>query len=324
MTTNGELKDLLSDCEHFTARELQAMNIDPPSFIVPGILPEGMSLLAAKPKVGKTMLAQNIAVAVASGTPALGEIPVQQGRVIFLALEGSTNGMQRRIDLMLEGEEAPDALHFVREFPALDKGGMNKLQEIVQCYPDTRLLIIDTFQHIRGTRRRQSAYEDDYEALLPLAKLCRDYDVSCLVIHHANKRQFGEFDVRYAPDLVSGTTGLTGAVDNVLVMQPGGASSTTLSITAREVESKEYRLSLDPDRALWIVDGEDWKQAKTPNRQRIVDAVSEADKPLGPKQIAERTGYDYDNLRVLLRKMLNAGELVQPEYGKYDVPPRPP
>jgi RecA-family ATPase len=39
---------------------------------VPGILPEGVNILAGRPKMGKSWAALNIAVAVASGGRALG------------------------------------------------------------------------------------------------------------------------------------------------------------------------------------------------------------------------------------------------------------
>ena len=56
----------------FSAAELQGRVFPPIKWIVPGILPEGLTLLAGKPKLGKSWLALDIAVAVASGGSVLG------------------------------------------------------------------------------------------------------------------------------------------------------------------------------------------------------------------------------------------------------------
>ncbi len=58
-------------------------------WVVPDLLPEGLTLLAAKPKLGKSWLALGLALAVASGGVALGKVPVNQGAVLYLALEDS-------------------------------------------------------------------------------------------------------------------------------------------------------------------------------------------------------------------------------------------
>jgi hypothetical protein len=47
--------------------DLLSQELPPARWIVPDILPEGVTLLAGKPKIGKTWLAQGLAVAVATG-----------------------------------------------------------------------------------------------------------------------------------------------------------------------------------------------------------------------------------------------------------------
>lgn len=184
----GIVPDPLENLTHFTARELQMMDLEPPSYLVEGIVPEGASLLVAKPKSGKTMFALNVAVAIATGRPAFGLIPVQQGRVLFLALEGAINDMQQRLNAMLEGSAAPDNLVFVREFDRLDRGGLDMLDRYYSRYPDLRLLVIDTFQQVRSISGPGNAYERDTMAMTPLASFSKDTGVSEMIIHHKNKR----------------------------------------------------------------------------------------------------------------------------------------
>src|SRR5215471_3418673 len=67
--------------------ELMRMELPPPRWAVPGLIPEGLTILASKPKVGKSFLAMGLAVAVGCGGRALGSIEVEQGDVLYLALE---------------------------------------------------------------------------------------------------------------------------------------------------------------------------------------------------------------------------------------------
>ena len=59
----------------FTLPELLARQLPPIQWAIPDILPEGLTLLAGKPKLGKSWLALAMALAVAAGGVALGHLP---------------------------------------------------------------------------------------------------------------------------------------------------------------------------------------------------------------------------------------------------------
>jgi hypothetical protein len=60
----------------YSAVELLATTFPEPRWAVPGILAEGLTFLAGAPKLGKSWLALNVSLAIASGGRALGQIPV--------------------------------------------------------------------------------------------------------------------------------------------------------------------------------------------------------------------------------------------------------
>jgi len=67
---------------------LDAQDFPPLSWVVPDLIPEGMSMLVGGPKIGKSFLSLSIALAVASGGRALGSVDVGKPRpVLLLALE---------------------------------------------------------------------------------------------------------------------------------------------------------------------------------------------------------------------------------------------
>ena len=82
----------------FSAHELGAMTFPPIKFAVPGLIPEGCSILAGRPKLGKSWLALDIALAVARGSYCLGDLQCEQGEVLYLALEDNKRRLRSRIE----------------------------------------------------------------------------------------------------------------------------------------------------------------------------------------------------------------------------------
>src|SRR5690606_17761005 len=76
----------------------------PVQWMIPNLLPEGLTMLAAKPKIGKSFLALNIAQAIACGGKALSKIDVEQGRVLYINVDSSEREFQKRVRNMLLGE----------------------------------------------------------------------------------------------------------------------------------------------------------------------------------------------------------------------------
>src|SRR6266403_4881186 len=78
------------------ADQLQVMKYEPVTLVIPPLIAEGVTLLAGKPKLGKSWLMLDIALGIASGTPALGNLPTLQGEVLGLFLEDSRRRLQSR------------------------------------------------------------------------------------------------------------------------------------------------------------------------------------------------------------------------------------
>jgi RecA-family ATPase len=66
---------------------LLSLELPPVSWAIPDILPAGVTILAGKPKLGKSWLALSLAEAIAAGGVAFGVKPVEKGKTLYLALE---------------------------------------------------------------------------------------------------------------------------------------------------------------------------------------------------------------------------------------------
>lgn len=139
----------------WSAAELGIIDFPPMRWAVDGILPEGLSLLVGAPKVGKSWLAMDIAVAVASGRSALGQKPVEQGPVLYLALEDNGRRLQSRLDVL--GCGLPPALALYTEW-GTGQDAVDEVRDWLSDHADARLVIVDTLARIKGrTDRTMSA-----------------------------------------------------------------------------------------------------------------------------------------------------------------------
>jgi hypothetical protein len=292
-----------------TATELMDKELPPVRWAVPGVLPEGVTILAGKPKMGKSWLALGLCVSVAAGGYALGKIAAECGGALYLGLEDQERRLQRRLKKILAGDAAPKGLEVAWSWPQLDEGGVEALRKYLEDHPDIRLVVIDTLKKIRPRESgSRGVYDLDYEALEPLLPIAAEFGVAILVVHHLRKMEAGD-----PLDMISGSTGLTGGVDGVLVLKRDrGKQDATLHIDGRDVEEPtELALRWDADIASWSLMGNAEEFRISNERRELLDALTSAGVPLAPKEIAERIDKPDGNVRKLLHGMRDDGQVVQ-------------
>ena len=131
------------------AAALVEKELPPVKWAVSGVLPEGVTILAGKPKMGKSWLGLGLCVSVAAGGYALGKIPAECGGALYLGLEDQERRLQRRLKKILAGDAAPGGLEVAWTWPRLDQGGVEALRTYLEDRPDIRLVVIDTLKKIR-------------------------------------------------------------------------------------------------------------------------------------------------------------------------------
>jgi DNA-binding transcriptional ArsR family regulator len=299
-----------------SAAELMAREIPPVRWIVPGIVPEGVALLAGKPKLGKSWLALGLCVAVAAGGVAFGTVHVEKGAALYLALEDNERRLQFRLTKILAGTEVPNRLHYSIECPRLDEGGVKAIEDWLRSRPDARLVVIDTLAKIRPRQRRgANTYQEDYEALEALLPLAARHNVAVLVVHHLRKMAAAD-----PLDEVNSSIGLTGGVDGVMILKRERTrADATLFVAGRDVdEEHEFALRWDQNTAGWTLVGSAKEYRISQERAAILDLLRRsAPEPLGPKAIAEALDKPYSSVTTLLQKLVRDGLVRSPRYGKY-------
>lgn len=218
--------------------ELMDMAYQPIRYTVQNILSQGLTILAGTPKTGKSFLALWLCLCVAKGEK-LWDFETTQGTVLYLCLEDNNARLQNRLYVM--ADDAPTNLFFCSESELLGKGLEEQIALFMEGHADTVLVVIDTFQCIRPTGADYS-YENDYKELHILKNLADRFQISILLIHHLRKQESGD-----AFHMISGTTGIQGAVDSCFVMteKERGSGKARLSILGRDIERRELELTKD-------------------------------------------------------------------------------
>lgn len=297
----------------FTAEELLMSDFPEPRFAVPNILAEGLNFLAGAPKLGKSWWAMGIAIAVASGGRALGQVPVERGEVLYLALEDSPRRLKSRLEKMLVGDPAPEGLYFETEWDRLSDGGGEGIETWVKDHPACRLIVVDVFARVRPrVSDRSDRYLADYEAAQPLKAVADRHGLAVVVLHHTRKAGADDF-----VEMVSGTHGLAAAADTIIVCKRArGQADATLHITGRDVEEQDLALRFDAAIGTWNLLGEAQEWAVSEQRRKIIEALEEGD-AMKPKVLAEATGIDHGVVRHLVLSMVEAGQIDTDGSGSY-------
>jgi RecA-family ATPase len=287
------------------------------SFVVPGLIPEGLSIVAGRPKVGKSWLALDVCLAVASGRPCLGNRKPTQGDALYCALEDSRRRLQSRIDKLISpiSDSWPERVTLATSWSRLDQGGADDIASWADSVDEPRLVVLDTLAAVRPARSGNNGYTEDYESVASLHQLAKDIGIAIVVLHHTRKMEAED-----PIDTVSGTLGLTGCADTILVLRRE-SRGTTLYLRGRDIEEAEHAVTFDKQSCRWSILGEANEVHRSNERNCILAALrlSGADE-LAPQEIAATVGMTDTNVRKLLGKMVEDGELEKRGRGKYRLP----
>ena len=230
--------------------------IEPPKFIIPGMIPYGITILASPPKFGKSWMCLDMAISVATGTPFMG-LETNKDGVIYLALEDGDYRLQERGKKVANGRELPENLLLVKHAPNLADGLLQQISNLLdKCQTDIGMIIIDTLQKVRGLAgKTEGVYGYDYRELGQLHQFALDKNLAVVLVHHLNK---GGDDSDFVSRL-NGSTGVSGAADSIITLTRAcrGSDETKMSITGRDVQERTLIIQMDWSNFRWILLGDE-------------------------------------------------------------------
>ena len=235
----------MAKLETINAEDLQNRTYEPTHFLVDELVPEGLHILAGAPKIGKSWLALWLCLCISQGQP-LWNFATTQGEALYLSLEDSYRRIQSRLfDLT---EDAPPTLHFAILADTLKHGLEQQIEQFLTEHPTTKLVVIDTLQRVRSAGGDSNLYANDYQDVGLLKQLADRHHIAILLIHHLRKLHDDD-----PMNMISGSTGLSGAADSAFVLQKNARSANAASLhcTGRDIPDRTLKLELGEDNHVW-------------------------------------------------------------------------
>ena len=162
-----------------------SMTFEPMKFIVPKIIPEGLTILAGRPKIGESWLVLLLGLVLSNGVAAFGldygtTRPIK-GSVLYLGLEDGKRRLQSRVTKLIgvRPENWPEELYLKTEWRRLDQGGLDDIRAWHRSVKDRGgnpiLVVIDTLVKVRAPgSSKHTPYQNDHDALAGLQKLAEE------------------------------------------------------------------------------------------------------------------------------------------------------
>jgi len=234
-----------SDSPWMSAAKLKYKSLPDTQWIVEDILTEGMGLLVADPKVGKTNLAVEVAYRVAQGEPVFNKKTFQRP-TLYISMEDTERQIQARLQSYDEGDE-PGDFHFL-----IGPDAETAVKTILKFYETNPLgmVVIDTLVRIMPVElgsgnvyREEAKFMDELRKTIPIG-------ASMLVLHHTNKNSKAE---SYT-DRTSGSNAINGTADIIWnLTRPRNEHDGFLNVTGRGIEEQKIELTSNKNR--WYAAG---------------------------------------------------------------------
>lgn len=317
LVTGGGSQTLVR--ESMDMEDLLLLDLPPTQWAIECFIPEGLALIAAPPKTGKSVLMYQVTAHCSTGAPLFGhEVPVRPVR--YYALEDGKKRSQKRLrDTLGALGNPPRKGRVDLQWGAPPLGGALEAEvgEWLDAHP-LGFVIIDVLAKVRpvGTSKSSNAYDVDYSLLSGLQNTAKTHPGSTiLVVTHDRKAGSDDWVTR-----VTGTRGVTGSADTIIYIdRPRGKELATIRVTGRDVDDIEKNVVFDvtgwrPATMLDIVSKEH------PTRQAIFAWLAD-NGPAWPKAIADGIGAAPTTVKTVIQRMVDAGELVtRPDRLGYRVP----
>jgi replicative DNA helicase len=285
-------------------------------WVVEQLLPEGLTVLAGPPKLGKSWLVLLVALAIVNGADAVGKYPCNKGEVLYLALEDTPRRMKERLQKIVNRSQlSPSGLHVQHAAPFIGSGLESYLRTWMDEHPTTKLIIVDTLAKVRPPKKRdQELYAADYAVVSALKAVADEKQVAIVVVTHT--RKMADADPLAE---VSGTMGITGAADTIMVLKrERGQAHAVLHITGRDVDEQELALTWNADAASWMLAGNAKEVRQSEPRKEIIEVFRREGRPLKMSDLYDNfPDKNRNSLRSLVADMVKDRDLIPVGSGLY-------
>jgi hypothetical protein len=303
-----------------TGAYLNGTMFAPLRFHVDGLVPEGLTVLGATVKTGKSWLVLRWLLDLAADGRA----------VLYLALEDSDRRMQSRCRELLGGEPVPAGFQYLTE-EDLERGSiLDDIGEFTRDNGDRApLVVVDTLAKVLHQAPRlgnEPDYERDYRVTGELQKTVKGCPGAGLVVLTHTRKAVADDWV----DTILGTKGITAAPDTIIgLFRARDSAEGDLRITGRDIAEDAYAMDFRAP-GHWSYAGGSLPAAAAAYRVRRaraglgdrsadIVAFTAAHSPPGVRAAAVAAGLDMNehDASEYLRRLERAGRITRISRGLY-------
>ena len=291
-------------------------------WVVPTLLPEGLVILAGKQHTGKSWLGLSIGLAVARGETVLGEMGVEQGKVLYLALEESEHHVQERLSrFSAQCDSLNQDFEYGMSWPRMDDDGLVDIESWLVTRPSARLVIIDAWtgvQPVEEQRTDGTAHDAELEAFERLRQLAHTYHI-CILIHFHIDHAIAD----HLFDELAASSNASASADGILHLKQVRENGDVALSGIGRAYTQRLDLALSFNDGCWKITGQATtdqannhaRASLSKARQDILDVLHEHDRPMTSKEIALALGKRDETIRRLLNKMKTGDVIEETEQG---------
>ena len=243
--------------------------------------------------------------------------------MLYLALEDGDRRLQDRCRRLLVDDPIPEQFEYQTR---VEPGRVADTIAAWIHWRDPSLVILDTLGRVLPPAQLgESSYQRDYRVGTALKRIVDEHPGMTLLVNHHDRKANAEDFV----DSVSGTHGLAGAADTIIVLaRDRQETAGLLKVTGRDVAEGEYAVRFS-DGAVWELAGQDLEVAREKAQavratagvsDRMLDVVLYAyEHPEGVRRgdVAQALDLDSRQASVYLSRAVAANRLKRAERGLY-------
>ncbi|MEX3918160.1 AAA family ATPase [Paraburkholderia sp. BR10872] len=299
---NGKTKDIeIWEPKVISAAELLASPPEPIRYIVPGLLPPGLAVIAGKPKGGKSLIAADWGLSKASGRAVWGRETVRGG-VLYLDLENSKRRIyDRYLKLNPDLADVPD-MGWILEWK---RGNRAAFEHLLDTRPDVAMVVIDIWKKFSGMQPRGvEQYDFETDELQWLANQANARAIVILIVMHTVKTPPLDGDPFSA---ISGSQAVTGNADVLFLLRREG-DVTKLYQRGRDSGDACHVLRLGDDlRFRYVCEGDNMA---SDDQMRYLTAIHSGHRM--PSELAATLGVSKQAVSQMVRRLVETRLITLP------------
>ena len=273
------------------------------------VVPQGTTLLTGRPKSGKSLLCEQIAVEMA-----------ESRSVAYFAFEYGRDLMMDRLKRHLEPDSNYSGLRlFSRDDVPAKEPPLSFVQRMLSSANEAGnsydVAFIDVLNKVKP--RTDGSYDREYDAVAPITQLAPNYVKALVVVHHTRKRDpKASSATSGSVDEALGSTALAGAFDTVVGLTRK-EEMLTLSHESRLFESRQWGLTLVGGRLVPMTSSEmtaTQLQHSAPLQSRIIDVLKE--KPMSQSELAAQLEVALVSVNKAVASLHDKGLITAPRRGE--------